>query len=101
MSPAPITYYALDLEERELSRTLEQLSASSTGSELKGKVETRGMWGTYDGGLKFIDEGGLQGSDISQPAVPAATEHTRTQAVCTSTSGNRSPSLDSMSSRNG
>jgi len=99
MSPAPITYYALDLEERELSRTLEQLSASSTGSELKGKVETRGMWGTYDGGLKFIDEGGLQRSDISQPAVPAATEYMRTQAVGISSNGNRSPSLDSMSSR--
>ena len=32
---------------------------STYGDELSGKVETKGMWGTYDGGLKFIQEGGL------------------------------------------
>ncbi|TDL22187.1 DUF323 domain-containing protein [Rickenella mellea] len=56
--PAPITYFALDLERRELDRTL-KLVKSGYGSQLKGKVDTKGMWGTYDGGLKFVDEGGL------------------------------------------
>jgi L-histidine Nalpha-methyltransferase / hercynylcysteine S-oxide synthase len=56
---APITYYALDLEERELVRTLGEISTSDTGMLLKGKVETKGMLGTYDDGLKFVQEGGL------------------------------------------
>lgn len=60
---APITYYALDLEKRELERTLAELSASEVGSHLEGKVATKGMWGTYDGGLKFIEEGGLRRHD--------------------------------------
>ncbi|KAI0043936.1 DUF323 domain-containing protein [Auriscalpium vulgare] len=63
MTPAPITYYALDLEQRELQRTLDQLATSSVGPELEGKVAAKGMWGTYDGGLKFIEEGGLRGRD--------------------------------------
>ncbi len=54
----PITYYALDLEKRELERTL-QLVTSELGDQLKGKVDAKGMWGTYDGGLKYIREGGL------------------------------------------
>ncbi|KAI5123275.1 hypothetical protein M0805_009297 [Coniferiporia weirii] len=53
-----ITYFALDLEERELERTLTELM-SHYGDELKGKVDAKGMWGTYDGGLKFVQEGGL------------------------------------------
>jgi hypothetical protein len=57
---APITYYALDLEERELERTLGQIAVSDLGQTLRGKVEAKGMWGTYDGGLKFVREGGLQ-----------------------------------------
>jgi len=59
-SPAPITYYALDLEKRELERTLEQLAASPVGREMEGKVDTRGLWGTYEGGVKFVKEGGLR-----------------------------------------
>ncbi|KAF8918913.1 C-type lectin protein [Mucidula mucida] len=50
----PVTYYALDLEQRELVRTL----------VLRGKVETRGMWGTYDDGLKFVQSGGLRSTTI-------------------------------------
>ncbi|KAH7927825.1 hypothetical protein BV22DRAFT_1006204 [Leucogyrophana mollusca] len=61
---APITYYALDLEERELARTLHQLSMSEVGATLLGKVETKGMLGTYESGLKFIAEGGLVGQDV-------------------------------------
>ena len=66
-SNPPITYYALDLEKPELERTLSELAASDIGSQLQGKVATKGMWGTYDGGLKFIQEGGIRGLDsVSQ-----------------------------------
>ena len=56
---SPITYYALDLEQRELERTLNELETSELGERLAGRVETKGMWGTYNDGLKFIKEGGL------------------------------------------
>jgi len=62
-STPPITYYALDLEKPELERTLSEMAASDVGSKLQGKVATKGMWGTYDGGLKFIQEGGIRGRD--------------------------------------
>ncbi len=58
-STEPITYYALDLEHRELERTLGEIQNSSLGEQLKGKVKTKGMWGTYDDGLKHLSEGGL------------------------------------------
>lgn len=57
----PITYYALDLQERELARTLTELDASDVGERIRGKISTRGLCATYDGGLKFIHEGGLEG----------------------------------------
>ncbi|KIJ24205.1 hypothetical protein M422DRAFT_111588, partial [Sphaerobolus stellatus SS14] len=41
----PITYYALDLERRELVPH----DYGALGAELAGKVAVRGMWGTYDG----------------------------------------------------
>ena len=56
---SPITYYALDLEQRELERTLSEIKTSELGEKLAGRVETKGMWGTYNDGLKFIKEGGL------------------------------------------
>ncbi|KAK2464599.1 hypothetical protein APHAL10511_003388 [Amanita phalloides] len=55
---APITYYALDLEENELRRSLGQIAASDVGNEIKGKVETKGMCGTYADGLAFVKNGG-------------------------------------------
>ncbi|CAK5262132.1 unnamed protein product [Mycena citricolor] len=55
----PITYFALDLEQRELERTLGEISASAVGKSLEGKVETRGLCATYDQGLKFAHSGGL------------------------------------------
>ncbi|KAH9974228.1 histidine-specific methyltransferase [Russula compacta] len=67
-SHAPIIYYALDLERRELERTLDELAASPVGLEMHGKINTFGLWGTYEGGLKFIGEGGLRGRE----AVPTA-----------------------------
>lgn len=68
ISPAPITYYALDLEQRELARTLDQLAASPVGAEIGGKVDARGLWGTYEGGLKFVEEGGLRGCNTAVAA---------------------------------
>lgn len=64
-SSPPVTYYALDLEKPELERTLSELAASDVGSKLQGKVAIKGMWGTYDGGLKFIQEGGIHGRDAA------------------------------------
>lgn len=58
-SSQQITYYALDLERRELERTLGEIANSSVGQELVGKVNTKGMWGTYHDGLKFIQDGGI------------------------------------------
>jgi hypothetical protein len=72
-SPALITYYALDLERRELERTLDELIASPVGAEAKGKIDMRGLWGTYEGGLKFVEEGGLRGCE----AVPVAATRAR------------------------
>lgn len=71
---APITYYALDLEERELERSLTQIAMSDLGKALRGKVDTKGMWGTYEGGLRFIEEGGLQ----CRPAVEGISTTTTT-----------------------
>ncbi|KAH9933269.1 hypothetical protein B0H21DRAFT_825820 [Amylocystis lapponica] len=61
MDHTPIHYYALDLEERELSRTLGSLGDSDVGEAIQGKVSTKGICGTYDDGLQFIEEGGLEG----------------------------------------
>ncbi|KAJ7145247.1 DUF323 domain-containing protein [Mycena filopes] len=57
--PAPLTYYALDLEERELQRTLGEIDLSDVGKSLQGKVATKGLCATYDQGLKFAESGGL------------------------------------------
>ncbi|KAJ6504668.1 DUF323 domain-containing protein [Mycena vitilis] len=55
----PVTYYALDLEERELQRTLKEISASDVGKSLQGKISTRGLCATYDQGLKYAESGAL------------------------------------------
>lgn len=62
---ASITYYALDLEQHELERTLSQISASEIGESLNGTVNTKGMWGTYHDGLKFIEDGGLLNQKVA------------------------------------
>ncbi len=72
MSPAPITYYALDLERHELGRTLDELAASPIGPEMQGKVDARGLWGTFEGGLKFVAEGGLRGRNTAVAAAACA-----------------------------
>ncbi|KAI0304248.1 histidine-specific methyltransferase, partial [Multifurca ochricompacta] len=71
MSSAPVTYYALDLEKRELERSLDQLAASSVGPEMQGKIDARALWGTYESGLKFVEEGGLRGREAADAAVAA------------------------------
>jgi hypothetical protein len=60
----PINYYALDLEQSELERTLGEIEQSSLGKMLQDKVETKGVCGTYDDGLKFLSEGGLHTAHI-------------------------------------
>ncbi|KAI9058236.1 hypothetical protein FKP32DRAFT_1597318 [Trametes sanguinea] len=60
-APIPSSrYYALDLDKRELVRTLGHLGKSDVGPALKGKMSMAGLWGTYDDGLRFIASGGLQ-----------------------------------------
>lgn len=59
-----VKFFALDLEEREIQRTLIQLFNSDVGSAIHGKIEAKGMLGTYDNGVAFILQGGLQ-----EPAV--------------------------------
>ena len=54
-----MTYFALDLEEREIERTLLSLSNSDVGLAIQGKVEAKGMLGTYENGIAFILQGGL------------------------------------------
>ena len=41
----PVTYYALDLERRELERTLNDLTMSEVGTVLEGQVDVKGMLG--------------------------------------------------------
>ncbi|KAG6856236.1 hypothetical protein H0H87_006169 [Tephrocybe sp. NHM501043] len=64
---APITYYALDLEKREIERTLGDIATSNIGDSLRGRVETKGMCGTYDDGLKFVMDGGLTANNSPFP----------------------------------
>jgi len=59
-----ITYYALDLEQNELQRVLDEISESEIGEKLVGKVETKGIWGTYQDGLNFIQHGGLYAQKV-------------------------------------
>ena len=57
---APITYFALDLEHKELVRTLTPLASSTNiGAELAGKVAVKGICGRYEEGFKLVRAGGL------------------------------------------
>lgn len=85
------TYYALDLERRELERTLSDLMAKY-GDALAGKVNAKGMWGTYEGGLSFIEEGGIE-RHSSEPADQHSLRH-RHRTFSSSSSSSRSPSID-------
>ncbi|OJA14471.1 hypothetical protein AZE42_05285 [Rhizopogon vesiculosus] len=80
-SVVPVTYYALDLEERELKRTLTGLRESTVGSMLVGKVEAKGMLGTYDAGLNFIQEGGLKENSLSDNTLPLSLERYKIEST--------------------
>lgn len=54
------TYFALDLEKRELERTLSELTSSDVGAQISQRLEVKGLLATYDEGLKYIESGGLQ-----------------------------------------
>ena len=95
---SPITYYALDLEQRELERTLNELETSELGEKLAGKVETKGMWGTYNDGLKFIKEGGLLNGRFSTSIEPfrfSLRNTSPTSSGCSSTEVSESLNSDS------
>lgn len=62
-SSPPVTYYALDLEQHELVRTLRALNASGVGERICGKIRTRGLCATYDEGIGFIHGGGIYNHD--------------------------------------
>ena len=51
-----VTYYALDLEKRELERALIHIH-KYIGKALQGRVIVKGIFGTYNDGLKYIAEG--------------------------------------------
>ena len=63
LSVPPVTYFALDLDGNELRRALNEVHNSDIGPSLSGKVETKGLWGTYENGFEFIASGGLGSSD--------------------------------------
>ena len=54
------TYFALDLEEREIQRSLIQLRNSDVGSAIRGMIEVKGLLGTFENGIAFALQGGLQ-----------------------------------------
>ncbi|THH15307.1 hypothetical protein EW146_g5135 [Bondarzewia mesenterica] len=65
-----VTYYALDVESREINRALTEIQ-TQMGHELAGKVDARGMLGTYDDGFAFVKEGQLEKRHaISGPTTP-------------------------------
>lgn len=97
---APISYFALDLEERELKRTLSELNLSDLGPVLSGKVETQGLLGTYESGLRFITDGGLsiaEREDVNLECAVKARERNDSTSSSESTSTSSSTEATSLS----
>jgi L-histidine Nalpha-methyltransferase / hercynylcysteine S-oxide synthase len=96
-TPNPFSYYALDLEERELKRTLAELSHSDVGPRLSGKVSLAGMLGEYQDGIRFVEQGGLRGRDaLSNPSGSYSTgKRARDESPSSPSSGTSSPSDES------
>lgn len=92
----PVTYYALDLQQRELDRSLNEIANSDVGHQLTGKVATKGMWGTYDDGLKFLRDDGLETHKLSESLVEPG-QHLGSKSSnwesSPTTSGSDSPSV--------
>ncbi|KAI0345952.1 DUF323 domain-containing protein [Trametopsis cervina] len=90
-----MTYYALDLDKRELDRTLTELSESDLGAELQGKVATKGLCATYDDGLEFIHDGGLQGhTDLERISIEPRDQYGIDRVGRTSSPSSSSASAD-------
>ena len=69
-----VSYLALDLELRELQRTLGAIANTDLGARLDGRVSIGGLCGTYDDGIEYIRGGGLveqrSTSSVSSVATP-------------------------------
>ncbi|KAG8859914.1 hypothetical protein FRB91_005784 [Serendipita sp. 411] len=71
--PTPaVTYLALDLEKRELDRTLSLMSSSDLGPQLEGRVRIGGLCGTYDDGIAYVRHGGLSDMQQASPLLRAS-----------------------------
>ena len=70
-----------------------ELSNSNVGAEMRGKVSASGLCGTYDDGLKFIAEGGLEGRNVLSKLDTKVAEKYAVERV------GRDPSPSSDSSR--
>lgn len=84
-----VTYFALDLEEQEIQRTLIQLRNSDVGSAIEGKIEAKGLLGTYENGVTFILQGGLQetvGNNVHADDSSASLERYTPQSLPTGSS---------------
>lgn len=97
MADPAMTYFALDLEKKELERTLTELSISDVGAEIQGKVTTRGLCATYDDGLKFIKEGGLHQSiptgGIRSYSIDSSSSDTSPESSTSSADDSASPEV--------
>ncbi|KAL0069089.1 hypothetical protein AAF712_003775 [Marasmius tenuissimus] len=91
----PITYYALDLEKNELERTLGEINMSAVGKDLEGRVATKGMWGTYDDGLKYVETAGIH--SVTPERVARATRKLEARDGSPFSESNESKSSDSIS----
>ncbi|KAF7314700.1 DUF323 domain-containing protein [Mycena kentingensis (nom. inval.)] len=95
---SPITYYALDLEERELQRTLALIENSDVGKALEGRVETRGLCATYEQGLKYASTGGLHDSPVRLTRDSCAWKHTRDSSPMSASTGSECSSSEAATS---
>jgi len=84
---SPVTYFALDLDGNELRRTLTEVQNSDIGPFLSGKVETKGLWGTYENGFEFILAGGLGSSDKRGGSTPLSQATSGANTISTTCSG--------------
>lgn len=75
-----VTYLALDLEKRELDRTLSLIASSDLGPELTNRVHIGGLCGTYDDGIAFVRGGGLNEVHHSSPALTASSFQTASES---------------------
>ncbi|KAH9917963.1 uncharacterized protein B0H18DRAFT_1123326 [Fomitopsis serialis] len=93
---SPITYYALDLQERELARTLKELNASDVGAQISGKGGLEGRTGVDRVSARLSEQYKLDktGRDVS-PSSASETSSGRgsdeTDETPPSTPGDHSP----------